>query len=71
MIWRDMNSEERRAAWRTACSMCMGTDCEAACRQGQCYAEEMQRRQEAEWNAEQQRGEDEYWRRRAEEEGQA
>lgn len=37
--WREMNSEERREAWRSACSMCMGTDCEAECRAGRCYAE--------------------------------
>lgn len=30
-----------------ACSMCSGTDCAAACAQGQCYAEEMQRQAEA------------------------
>lgn len=28
-----------------ACSMCSGTDCADACNQGQCYAEEMQRRE--------------------------
>jgi len=28
-----------------ACSMCSGTDCAAACNQGQCYAEYEQARQ--------------------------
>lgn len=37
-----------RARWRSACSMCMGTDCEAECRQGQCYADELRQRQEDE-----------------------
>jgi len=55
---------------RRACDQCHGTDTQYECERGQCYAEEYQRQQEAEWNAEQQRGEDEYWRRRAEEEGQ-
>ena len=53
---------------RRACDQCHGTNTEYECERGQCYAEEYQ--QEAEWNAEQQRAEDEYWRRRAEEEGQ-
>lgn len=55
---------------RRACDQCLGTDTQYECERGQCYAEEYQRQQQAEWNAEQQPGEDEYWRRRAEEEGQ-
>lgn len=27
-----------------ACAMCLGTDCQAACEQGQCYAEEQRLR---------------------------
>jgi hypothetical protein len=37
--------------------MCSGTDCASACDQGYCYAEEMQRRQQAEWEAEQEEAE--------------
>lgn len=35
-----------------ACSCCSGTDCAAMCAQGQCYAEEVQRRQDEEERAE-------------------
>ncbi len=55
---------------RRACDQCHGTDTQRECERGQCYAEEYLRQQEAEWHTEQQRAEDEYWRRRAEEGGQ-
>jgi hypothetical protein len=51
-----------------ACDQCLGTDTQYECERGQCYAEHYQM-QQAEWFAEQQRAEDEYWRRRAEDEG--
>lgn len=43
--WGQMSSEERRDAWRSACSMCMGTDSEGQCREGRCQAEERQRQE--------------------------
>jgi hypothetical protein len=53
---------------RRACDKCHGTDTQRECEQGQCYADEYERQQQEAWNAEMQRGEDDYWRRRAEDE---
>ena len=64
---------------RRACDQCYGTDTQYECERGQCYAEhceeqrwhedQQRRAEEAEWEAERQRAYDEYWQRRAEEEG--
>jgi hypothetical protein len=53
-----------------ACDRCLGTDTQRECEQGQCYAEEYDRQQQADYNRRMEEEEADYWRQRAEEEGQ-